>query len=303
MTSTTRNETTGTARPAVTQEMIRLYDEYTHLTLDRRGFMDKLTKLVGSSAAAAAIVPLIAADGAQAAVVAPDDARIVTERVTFSGPGGTTISGLLARPKDAAGKLPAVLVIHENRGLNAHIEDVTRRLAVAGFLALGVDLLSKLGGTPADEDKARDLIGQLTPADAVAEATAACVYLASNPASNGKVGAIGFCWGGGLVNQLAVNDPGLVAGVAYYGMQPKAADVPKIKAKLLLHYAGLDERINAGIKDYEAALKAAGVDYQVFVYEGTNHAFNNDTSSARYDEKAATLAWGRTVDFLKANLG
>jgi len=294
------NETS--TRPVITQDMIKLYDDYTHLTLDRRGFMDKLTKLVGSSTAAAAVVPLLSANKAQAAVVAPDDARITAERVTFPGPKGD-IAGLLARPKDGAAKLPAVLVIHENRGLNPHIEDVTRRFAVAGFLALGVDLLSTAGGTPADEDKARDMIGQLTPADALAEAKAAVAYLKSNPASNGKVGAVGFCWGGGMVNQLAVNDPDLVAGVAYYGMQPKAADVPKIKAKLLLHYAGLDDRINAGIPDYEAALKAAGVNYQVFVYDGVNHAFNNDTSAARYDEKAANLAWGRTIDFLKANLG
>ncbi|SHF15836.1 carboxymethylenebutenolidase [Kaistia soli DSM 19436] len=289
-------------RPAITQDMIKLYDDYTHLTLDRRGFMDKLTKLVGSSAAAAAVVPLLSANKAHAAVIAPDDARISAERVTFPGPKGD-ISGLLAKPKDASVTLPAVLVIHENRGLNPHIEDVTRRFAVAGFLALGVDLLSTAGGTPADEDKAREMIGQLTPADALAEAKAAVAYLKSNPASNGKVGAVGFCWGGGMVNQLAVNDPDLVAGVAYYGMQPKSADVPKIKAKLLLHYAGLDDRINAGIPDYEAALKAAGVDYKVYVYDGVNHAFNNDTSAARYDEKAANLAWGRTVDFLKANLG
>ena len=289
-------------RPAITQEMIRLYDDYTHLTLDRRGFMDKLARLAGSSAAAAAIVPMLAADKAGAAVVMPDDARIVTERVTFKGPKGD-VSGLLAKPRDATGRLPAVLVIHENRGLNPHIEDITRRLAVDGFLALGVDFLSVSGGTPTDEDKARTMIGELTPADTLGEAKAAVAYLKTNAASNGKVGAVGFCWGGGLVNQLAVNDPDLAVGVAYYGMQPKPEDVPKIKAKLLLHYAGLDERINAGIPAYEAALKAAGVDYTIYVYDGVNHAFNNDTSAARYDEKAATLAWGRTVEALKAGLG
>ena len=304
MAATEQQSTPGNGeKPAVTQEMIKLYDEYTHLTLDRRGFMDKLTKLVGSSAAAAAVVPMLAADKARAAVVADDDARIVTERVSFPGPSGKTISGLLAKPRDATGKLPAVLVIHENRGLNPHIEDVTRRFAVDGFLTLGVDLLSTSGGTPTDEDKARTMIGELKPAEALAEAMAAVAWLKDNPASNGKVGAVGFCWGGGMVNQLAVNDPNLVAGVAYYGMQAKAADVPKIKAKLMLHYAGLDERINAGIPDYEAALKAAGTGYQLFVYDGVNHAFNNDTSSARYDAKAATLAWGRTIDFLKGALG
>ncbi len=288
-------------RPAITQDMIRLYDDYTHLTLDRRGFMDKLAQLAGGTAVAAAIAPMLAANKASAAVVMPEDPRIVTERVTFKGPKGD-VSGLLAKPKDAAGRLPSVLVIHENRGLNPHIEDVTRRLAVAGFLSLGVDLLSTAGGTPADEDKAREMIGALSPADALGEAEAAVAYLKGNVASNGKVGAVGFCWGGGLVNQLAVHDANLAVGVAYYGMQPKAEDVPKIKAKLLLHYAGLDERINAGIPDYEAALKAAGVDYKLYVYDGVNHAFNNDTSSARYDEKAATLAWGRTIETLKADL-
>ena len=290
-------------RPAVTQEMIRLYDEYTHLTLDRRGFLDKLTRLAGSSVAAAAIVPLLAADKAHAAIVAADDARITTKTVTFPGPDGVQLSGYLAAPKDAAGKLPSVLVIHENRGLNPHIEDVTRRLALDGFLALGIDLLSRDGGTPADEDAAREKIGKLDPAATIADAVAAVGYLKSLPDSNGKVGAVGFCWGGGVVNRLAVAAPDLAAGVAYYGMQPPAADAPKIKAKLMLHYAGLDERINAGIPAYEAALKAAGVDYQVFVYDGVNHAFNNDTSAARYDAAAAKLAWSRTIAFFKANLG
>ncbi|MCX5495170.1 dienelactone hydrolase family protein [Kaistia dalseonensis] len=296
-------ETVETKSPAITQEMINLYDEYTHLTLDRRGFMDKLGRLAGGSAAAAAIVPMLAADKAHAAVFAPDDARIVTERVSFPSADETELSGLLAKPKDAAGKLPAVLVIHENRGLNPHIEDVTRRFATEGFLALGIDLLSRSGGTPADEDQARNMIGKLAPEASLTDAIAAVEYLKANPASNGKVGVIGFCWGGGLVNRIAVAAPDLAAGVAYYGMQPPAGDVPKIKAKLMLHYAGLDDRINAGIPAYEAALKSAGVDYQVFVYEGANHAFNNDTSAARYDKKAADLAWSRTVAFLKANLG
>jgi carboxymethylenebutenolidase len=290
-------------RPAITQEMIRLYDEYTHLTLDRRGFMAKLTALAGSSAAAAAIAPLLAADKAKAAVVAPDDPRVATETVRFPAADGTELTGLLARPKDAAGPLPAVLVIHENRGLNPHIEDIARRLAVEGFLALGVDLLARSGGTPADDEKARQMIGALDPGKTVADAVAAAAWLRTNPASNGKVGAVGFCWGGGIVNRLAVADPHLVAGVAYYGMQPDAAQVADIKAKLMLHYAGLDERINAGIPAFRAALDAAHVDYQIFVYDGANHAFNNDTSAARYDEKAARLAWSRTIEFFHANLG
>jgi len=289
-------------RPVVTQEMIRLYDEYTHLTLDRRGFLDRLTKLVGSSAAAAVIVPMLAADKAQAAVVAADDARVSGETVTFPAADGTMLSGYLVKPAGATGKLPAVLVIHENRGLNPHLEDVARRLALDGFLALSVDFLSRVGGTPADEDQARDMIGKLDPATTLSDAVAAVDYLKNNPSSNGKVGAVGFCWGGGLVNRLATATPDLLAGVPYYGMQAPVADVPKIKAKLLLQYAGLDERINAGIPAYEEALKVAGVDYQVFIYDGVNHAFNNDTSAARYDEGAAKLAWSRTVDFLKQNL-
>ncbi|MCX5515645.1 carboxymethylenebutenolidase [Kaistia algarum] len=282
--------------------MIRLYDEYTHLTLDRRGFLDKLTRLVGSSAAAAAIVPMLSASKAQAAIIAADDARISAEKVGFPGPGGITISGYLARPANAGGKLPAVLVIHENRGLNPHLEDVARRFAADGFIALAVDLLSRSGGTPTDEDVARQKIGELDPALTIADAVAALEYLKTAPGSNGRVGAVGFCWGGGLVNRLAVATPDLVAGVAYYGMQVPAADVPKIKAKLMLHYAGLDDRINAGIPAYEAALKSTGVDYQIFVYDGVNHAFNNDTSTARYDAAAAKLAWSRTIDFLKQNL-
>ncbi|MBN8995540.1 MAG: dienelactone hydrolase family protein [Rhizobiales bacterium] len=281
--------------------MIRLYDEYTHLTLDRRGFMAKLTKLAGSSAAAAAIVPLIAADPARAAIVAPGDPRVKAEKITFPGAKGS-MKAYLALPAGASGRLPAVIVIHENRGLNAHIEDIARRLATEGFAALAVDFLSPLGGTPADEDKAREMFTKLDQAETVANAVAAVAFLRKDARTNGKVGAVGFCWGGGLVNQLAVHSPDLAAGVAYYGMQPAAADVVRIKAKLLLHYAGLDERIDAGIPAFEKALNAAGVDYQLYMYEGANHAFNNDTSAARYDKEAAELAWSRTIAFLKQDL-
>jgi carboxymethylenebutenolidase len=288
--------------PKITQEMIRLYDEYTHLTLDRRDFMAKLTRLAGSGAAAAAIVPLIAASKASAAVVEANDPRVKAQTVSFPGATGE-VKGYLALPAEASGKLPAVIVIHENRGLNGHIEDIARRLATAGFAALAVDFLSPLGGTPPDEDKAREMFGKLDPAQTVANAVAAVTFLENDPRTNGKVGAVGFCWGGGLTNQLAVHSPDLRAAVAYYGAQPAAADVSKIKAKLMLHYGGLDERIDAGIPDYEKALKAAGVDYQIFVYEGANHAFNNDTSAARYNKAAADLAWTRTTDFLRQNLG
>jgi carboxymethylenebutenolidase len=206
-----------------------------------------------------------------------------------------------ARPK-GTGKLPAIVVVHENRGLNGHIEDIARRLAVEGFLALAVDGLSPLGGTPADEDAARDLFGRLDRDKTVANYVSAVRWLKSSPESTGKVGIVGFCWGGGMVNQVAVHAPELNAGVAYYGAVPKTADVPKIKAPLLLHYGALDSRINAGKPGYEAALKAAGKTYAMYVYEGANHAFNNDTSPARYNKVAAELAWGRTVAFFKRYL-
>ncbi len=289
------------AEAGITQEMIQLYDEYTHLTLDRRGFMDKLSKLAGGTAAAAAIAPMLAADKAKAAVVAEDDPRLKTETITIPGPDGS-ISAYMAAPAEASGPLPAVIVVHENRGLNPHIEDVTRRIALEGFVALGVDFLSFVGGTPEDEDQARQMFTTLDMPKATQEGVAAIAWLKSNPATNGKVGVVGFCWGGGMANRIAVASPDLGAAVAYYGFQPSAADAAKIKARLLLHYAGLDERTNAGIPAYEEALKAAGVDYQIYIYEGANHAFNNDTSAARYDKAAADLAWSRTIEFLKTSL-
>jgi len=288
----------STEKPVVTQAMINAYDEYTHLTLDRRSFMEKLTKLAGSAGAAAAIAPLLAANKASAEVVAADDNRLATKDVTFTGSRGE-MKGYLARPKDAAGKLGGVIVIHENRGLNGHIRDIARRVALEGFVALAPDFLSPLGGTPDDEDKARDMFTNLDPALTAANAEASLTYLAKLDGANGKVGAIGFCWGGGVVNRFATISPELKAGVAYYGAQPAASEVPKIKAALLLHYAGLDDRINAGIDAYRKELQAGGKTFEIFVYDGVNHAFNNDTSAARYDKKAADLAWGRTIEFLK----
>ena len=285
----------------VTQEMIGLYDEYTHLTLDRRGFMEKLAKLAGSGAAAAAIVPMLTSNYAKAQMVTPDDSRLNVEEITFPGPGGD-MKGYLALPADASGPLPAVVVVHENRGLNPHIKDVTRRMALEGFVALGVDLLSRQGGTPPSDEEAAAMFQSIDRAALVPDAVAAIAFLKSHQASNGNVGAIGFCFGGGIVNQMAVASPDLMAGVPYYGGQPPAADVAKIEARMMLHYAGLDERVNAGISAYEEALKAAGVDYQLFIYDGVNHAFNNDTSAARYDKTAAELAWSRTIAFLKETL-
>jgi carboxymethylenebutenolidase len=210
--------------------------------------------------------------------------------------------GYFVRPASPSGKLPGVLVIHENRGLNPHIRDVTRRLALDGFLALGVDMLSPLGGTPADEDKAREMIRALDAAETLARLAAAVPFLAAHPLSTGRVGAVGFCWGGGMANRLAAAGTALAASVAYYGSQLPAEQVPAITAPLLLHYAGLDERINAGITAFETALKAANKPYEIHVYEGVNHAFNNDTSPTRYDKGAAELAWSRTVGFLRKHL-
>jgi carboxymethylenebutenolidase len=261
-------------------------------------FLRRLAQLAGGGAAAAALLPLLEANYARAELVAADDPRLAGERVTYPGASGA-MRGYLVKPRAAAGKLPAVLVIHENRGLNPHIEDVARRLAVEGFLALAPDGLSPLGGTPADADQARDLIGKLDPAKTRADYLAALTYLAGRPDVTGKLGVVGFCWGGGMANQVAVHAPALQAAVAFYGATPGAADVPKIRARLLLHYAGLDTRINAGIPAYEAALKQAGTKYGLYLYEGVNHAFHNDTAGARYDKAAAQLAWSRTVAFFK----
>jgi carboxymethylenebutenolidase len=289
-------------RPQITQAMIDAYDEYTHLTLDRRGFMEKLTKLAGSGAAAAAIAPMLAANSAHAAIVPEDDARLKAEDITYPG-GEGEMTGYLVRPTGATGKRGAVIVIHENRGLNGHIRDVARRIALEGFVALAPDYLSPLGGTPADEERAREMFSSLEPAKTVANGVATVAFLKGHEASNGKVGAVGFCWGGGAVNSLAVASPDLAAAVAYYGAQPKDPElIAKIKAALLLHYAGEDTRINAGIEAYRMALEAAGKEFTIHVYDGAQHAFNNDTSEARYNKEAADLAWSRTVAFLKEKL-
>jgi carboxymethylenebutenolidase len=289
-------------KPKVTQAMIDAYDEYTHLTLDRRDFMRKLQGLAGSAAAATAIAPLLAANSASAEIIAADDNRLEAGDVSYRGAPGD-IKAYMAMPKGTTGKLPAVIVIHENRGLNDHIKDVARRIALEGFVALAPDLLSPSGGTPKDEDQAREEIGALSPDITSSNLLAAHEFLKTFPHSNGNVGVVGFCWGGGWVNKLAAADPDLKAGVAYYGAQLPAADVPNIKASLLLHYAGLDDRINKGIDAYKAALEANKKDFTIYIYDGVNHAFNNDTSAARYDKKAADLAWSRTIEFLKAKLG
>ncbi len=296
-------------RPPVTQAMIDLYDRFTHGDeaggMDRRELMAGLARLAGSSAAAAAVLPLIAASPAAASIVAADDKRVIASTATWAGGTIHRLSGYLVKPA-VSDKLTlgTVMLVHENRGLNEHIRDVARRLAIEGFIVLAPDFLSPAGGTPANEDVAREMIGKLGRDATVADGVATVDYLASLKGGNARVGAVGFCWGGGMVNLVAcAAGQRLRAGVAYYGPTPPPALVPAIKARMLLHYAGLDERIDAGVPAYEAALKAAHVKYEAFVYPGVNHAFNNDTSAERYNKDAADLAWKRTVAMLHEVLG
>ena len=281
--------------------IIALYDEYTHAPLPRRTFLERLAALAGGSAAAMAMLPLLENNYAIAAIVEPADARVATERVRVKVPSGE-MRVYVATPRTGPAKRGGVIVIHENRGLNAHLEDIARRLAVAGFTGVAVDMLSPQGGTPADEDKAREMFGKVDPTVAVADLVAVVDWLAARPDANAKVGAVGFCWGGGMVNLLATASPKLAAGVPFYGAAPPSTDVAKIRARMLMHYAGNDPRINAGIPGYETALKAARVDYRMHTYEGAEHAFNNDTAGVRYNEAAAKLAWSRTVEFLQSAL-
>ncbi len=277
-----------------------LYNEYTEGALDRREFIRKVSILTGSVAAAYALLPELGKDHAEADIVPEDDPRLQTEYINYLGETGD-IRASLARPRGDE-KLPGVIVIHENKGLNPHIEDVNRRVALEGFLAIAPDALSPLGGTPADENQAQTMIGQLDEETTTKNFVAAVQYLKTHPQSTGKVGVMGFCWGGGMANQVAVHSPDLIAAVPFYGSQPASEDVPKIKASLLLHYAGLDNRINSGIPAYEAALRVASVEYQIYIYEGANHAFFNDTRPDRYHEEAAQLAWERTIAFFNEKL-
>lgn len=286
---------------ALDRRIVELYDEYTHKPLDRRSFMNRLVTLAGSVAAAEAALALLEPNYAQAQQVAPDDARLEARRIAETV-NGIALRGYLVAPKTPA-RRGGVLVIHENRGLNPHIEDVTRRMALAGFTALGLDFLTPLGGTPADPDAARALFPQLKPEDVVAQGRAALALLASRPDATGKVGAIGFCWGGGAVNDLAVAAPELTAGVVFYGRSPDLAKVPQIKARLLIQHAARDTRLVEGLPAYEAALKAAHIRYQAIVYPDVDHAFHNDTSAERYNAAAARLAWERTVAFLASETG
>jgi carboxymethylenebutenolidase len=282
------------------QQIINLYDEYTHKPLPRDVFLKKLAMLTGSMALAMSVLPMLEGNYAKAATISTQDDDLDTETILYDA-DGVSMQAYTAKPKKGV-NLGGVLVIHENRGLNEHIKDVTRRAAKAGFVAMAPDALSGSGGTPANEDEARTLIGKLDPKTNLNNFIRSAEYLRARKDVNKHIGCVGFCWGGAMANRLAVNMPSLNAAVAFYGSQPEAADVPKIKAAVQLHYGGLDERINAGIPAYEEALKKAGVKYELYVYPNVNHAFHNDTSVARYNAEAATLAWKRTIDFLTANL-
>lgn len=280
------------------QQYINLYDEYTHKPLARQEFLRRLTMLAGSTAAAMALLPLLEVNYAHAAVTPQDD--LFTERISYPGINGD-MQAYVARPKDDK-KYPAVVVIHENRGLNAHIEDVARRAAKAGFLAIAPNALSSLGGTPENADEARTKFQQLKPEDNLQNFIKAFDYLGTRKDANGKYGCVGFCWGGAMSNSLAVNVPSLKAAVAFYGRQPATEDVAKIKAAVQLHYGSLDEGVNKGIAAYEEALKNNKVTYELYMYEGAQHAFHNDTAPTRYNEAAAKLAWERSIAFFNKYL-
>jgi carboxymethylenebutenolidase len=283
-------------------EVFRLFDKYVHGIIDRRAFLIEAARFAVGTLTAAGILDALSPRFAEARKVAPDHPDISAGFIEIDSPEGYgKVRGYLVKPAKAKGKRPVVLVIHENRGLNPHIEDIARRIALEDFIAFAPDALFPLGGYPGDEDKAREAFQNLDQAKTRRDFIAAAEYAQSLPDGNGKLGAIGFCYGGGIVNFLATQLPGLNAGIAFYGSAPDLAEVPKIKAELLLNFAGLDERVNAGWPAYEAALKAAHVRYQAYVYPGVQHGFNNDTTP-RFDEKAAKLAWQRSIEFLKAHL-
>jgi carboxymethylenebutenolidase len=282
------------------QKILDLHEKFAHGLLDRREFLRRLGIVAGSTAAASALLQLLENKEAKAQIVPKDDPRLQTEYIKYPGATGD-VRAYLARPKGDE-KLPGVVVIHQNTGLVPHIEDVARHVALEGFLAVAPDALSPAGGTPEDLAKASELLQKLDSKATTENYVAAVRYLKTHPASTGKVGVVGFCWGGAVANQVAVNSPDVMAVVPYYGPQPAAEDVPKIKASLLLHYAGDDAWVNKGISAYEAALKKANVNYKMYMYEGTKHGFNDDTRVERYNKEAAQLAWQRTISFLKEKL-
>ena len=284
------------------QEVLKLFDGYVHGFIERRDFLEGAAKVLGGGAAALSVLTALQPRYAWAQQVPPDDQRIRAEYVEYPSPNGSgTMRAYMARPREDTGPKPAVLVIHENRGLNPYIEDVVRRFAVADFLALGPDALTPLGGYPGNDDEGREMQRQLDPDVMMEDWVAAFEFLKAHPSSTGRVGAVGFCYGGGVVNRLAVRLPDLAAGVPFYGSQPPSEEVPNIQAPLLIHYAGLDERVNAGWPAYRQALDTAGKRYTAYIYEGVNHGFHNDTTP-RYDEEAARLAEERTLAFFNEHL-
>ena len=284
------------------KDLLELYDFYAHGLITKRQFLDKASRYAVGGLTAVAILGMMSPNYAFAEQIAFTDPDIVAEYITYPSPKGNgEVRGYLVRPAGDAGKWPAVVVVHENRGLNPYIEDVARRVAKAGFVALAPDGLTSVGGYPGNDEKGKELQSKVDPTKLMNDFFAGVELMLTHPLSTGAVGITGFCYGGGVANAAAVAYPELKAAVPFYGMQPAPEDVPRIKAALMLHYAGLDTRVNAGWPAYETALKAAGTDYQAFIYEGVNHGFHND-STPRYDEKAAELAWTRTVEFFKAKL-
>jgi carboxymethylenebutenolidase len=284
------------------QELLILFDAYVHGAIDRRGFLDKARKFAVGGVTAAMLLDQLNPKFAEAQVVAPDDKRIKTEDIEYPSPQGSgTMKGHLVRPAAATGKLPSILVVHENRGLNPHIRDIARRLALENFMTFAPDALAPLGGYPGSEDEARGLFQKLDQTKTREDFVAAVDYLKKRPDSTGRVGVVGFCYGGGIAHMLATRVPDLAAAVPFYGNSPDPAQAANVKAPLLVHFAATDQRINAAWPAYEAALKAAGVSYEAHTYPGTQHGFNNDTTP-RFDEAAAKLAWQRTVDFFKKHV-
>jgi carboxymethylenebutenolidase len=284
------------------QELLILFDAYVHGTLDRRGFLERAQKFATAGMTATALLAALSPNFAAGQQIAKDDRRIKTETVSYPSSAGTgTVKGYLAKPANATGKLPGVLVIHENRGLNPHIEDIARRLALDNFIAFAPDALTPLGGYPGDEDKARELFAKLDQRKCTEDFVAGVTYLKGRDDCNGKLGVVGFCYGGGMTHTLTTRLPELNAAVPFYGNQPPVEDAAKVKTPLLLHFAAVDERINASWPAYEAALKAAGVNFTAYQYPGTQHGFNNDTTP-RYDAAAAKLAWERTLAFFNRQL-
>jgi carboxymethylenebutenolidase len=281
-------------------EIADLFKEYADGMLNRRELFQRIAIIAGGAGAAYSILAGLEATPAMAEIVPEGDPRLHTETVLYPAETGD-MRAYWARPKGKEG-LPGVIVIHENRGLNAHIQDVTRRMALEGFLAVAPDALSPLGGTPKEQSEVQSKFRELDNEKTIKNFVAAVKYLKTHPLTNGKVGCTGFCWGGGMTNQVAVNSPDLLAAVPYYGSQPAAQDVPKIKASLICHYGGLDTRINQGITAFEEALKQAKTDYKIYIYDGAQHAFNNDTNTTNYNKEAAELAWKRTIDFFKTKL-